>query len=324
MPLITARRRTLAASTCAVVALALSACGSSDDSSSTNADAKGGQAGITLKVGQFSWTAAAVETQIISQIAQAHPELGVKDVEPVTIDPAPGWVGLQRGDIDVLPEVNLPNQQEFADKAKAKADLVSETYGGAVQGWFVPRYAVEGADAPAKGLTSIDQLNRYKDAFDGTLYDADPGWVTSQQNTKRLKAYGLDLEHSNSSEAALVAQVKRAFARKQPILLYFYKPHWLFQRYDLVQLKEPNPYEDGCFTKGNDTCAIPTLAAWIAARKDLKERAPKFYAALQKVKIPIGDIEQALDEVDQKKQTPEAVAKRWVDEHRAEIDQWTS
>lgn len=324
MPLTPARVRSVLASSAALACLALTACGSSDDASSTNASSSSSSKGIELKVGQFSWTAAAVETQIISRIAQDHPELGVKSVKAVAVDPAPGWVGLGRGDLDLLPEVNLPNQQAFADKAQAKTSLVSETYGGAVQGWFVPRYAVEGPDAPAKGLTSIDQLNQYKGVFDDTLYDSDPGWVTTAQNTKRLKAFDLDLKHSNSSEAALVAQVKRAFAKKQPILLYFFKPHWLFQKYDLVQLKEPKPYTKGCFEGGNDACAIPTLAAWIAARKDLEQRAPKFYAALKQVKIPIGDIEQALDAVDQQKQTPEQVAQAWVEKHRAEIDRWVS
>ncbi|MEA2296235.1 MAG: glycine betaine/proline transport system substrate-binding protein [Solirubrobacteraceae bacterium] len=309
----------LAATVCMTAGLV--ACGSADDSGSS---AAGGGKGIELKVGQFSWTAAQVETQVLAEIARAHPDLGVSSVKAVPVDPAPGWVGIQRGDIDVLPEVNLPNQQTFADKAKADVDLTSETYGGATQGWFVPRYAVEGADAPAKGLTSVDQLNHFKGVFDRTLYDADPGWVTTQQNTKRLKGFALDFKHSTSSEAALIAQLKRAYAKKQPILLYFYHPSWIFSQFQLVQLKEPKPYSASCFTGSDDACAIPTLAAWIAARKDLAERAPKFAAALKNVKIPLADLEKILDQVDQKGVDAETAAKQWVEEHKSEVDQWVS
>ena len=281
-------------------------------------------AGIEIKAGQFSWTAAEVETEILGRLAAAHPELGVSKVTPVRIDPAAGWLGLQRGDLDLLTEVNLPNQQAFADKAKDEVNLVSQTYDGAAQGWFVPKYLVDGPTAPAAGLTRIDQLNDYADKVGGALYDADPGWVTTQQNTKRLAAYGLTIQHKPSSEAALIAQLDRQYKRQEPILLYFYHPHWVFQDYDLVQLEEPNPYKDGCFTGADDKCAIPTLAAWIGARKDLETRAPKFYAALAKIEIPLTDIEAMLNQVDQEKKAPADVAQAWIDEHKTEIDTWVA
>lgn len=302
--------------------LLLAAAGCS--SSSSDPGEQSASEGIEIKAGQFSWTAAELQTEIIRQLAEEHPDLGVSTVTSVQVDPATGWVGLQRGDLDLLTEVNLPNQQTFADKAAAEVNLVSETYGGATQGWFVPKYLVDGANAPAAGLKSIDQLNDYADKVGGTLYDADPGWVTTQQNTKRIEGYGLSLEHKTSSEAALIAQLKRSYDKQEPILLYFYHPHWLFEAYDLVQLEEPNPYREGCFTGDDNTCAIPTLAAWIGARKDLEQRAPKFYAALGKIEIPLTDIESMLDQVDQQKKKPEDVAEQWITDHQSEIDTWLS
>ncbi len=313
----TSRPARWGAALAATTMLTLAACGSSS-SDSASAD------GVELTVGQFSWTAAAVETEILAAIAEEHPDLGVSSVKTVKVDPAAGWVGLQRGDIDVLPEVNLPNQQTFADKAAKTTELVSETYGGATQGWFVPKYLVEPGGA-AEGLTSIDQLNEYKDKVGGTLYDADPGWVTSQQNTDRIKAFGLDIQHKTSSEAAVIAQLKRAYDRKEPILFYFYRPSWIFSAYDLVQLDEPKPYKDDCFTDGGPSdCAIPTLAAWTAANKDVAEKAPKFAAALKNVKIPLEDIEALLAESEDKGTKPDALAKQWLADHQAEVDQWVS
>jgi ABC-type proline/glycine betaine transport system substrate-binding protein len=105
------------------------------------------------------------------RIAMEYPQLGVSDVEFIGTDVAPAWIGLRRGDTDVLVEVDLPNQQHLLDEAEGQADVVSQLFADAGQGFFVPRFTVEGPDAPAAGLKSIDQLNEYKDVFDGTLHD---------------------------------------------------------------------------------------------------------------------------------------------------------
>ncbi len=243
--------------------LGLAACGDSDDDGGSSATAAAGASttaaaseGVDLKVGQFSWTAAAVQTQILAAIAADHPELGVKSISAVRLDPAAGWVGIQRGDVDLLPEVNLPNQQAFADRARGEVELAAKVYDGAVQAWFVPRYAVE-AGGPLDGLRSIDQLNDYKGEVNDTLYDGDAGWITTQQNEKRIKGYDLDLRHAKSSEAALIAQVRRSYDKREPVLFFFYRPHWLFQQFDVVQLEEPNPYRAGCFEGDENQCAIP-------------------------------------------------------------------
>lgn len=313
----------LAAVLCLGVGLA--ACGDSDDDGGSSATAATGASttaeGVDLKVGQFSWTAAAVQTQILAAIAADHPELGVRSISAVRLDPAAGWVGIQRGDVDLLPEVNLPNQQAFADRARDEVELAARVYDGAVQAWFVPRYAVE-AGGPLEGLRSIDQLNDYKDEVNGTLYDGDAGWITTQQNEKRIKGYDLDLRHAKSSEAALIAQVRRSFDKREPVLFFFYRPHWLFQQFDVVQLEEPNPYRAGCFEGDENACAIPAQQSWIAARKDLAERAPRFAAAVRNVQIPLEQVEALLDQVDSRREDPAVVARQWVAEHRAEVDAW--
>ena len=311
-------RRPVLAAVALTLSLLVGACGDDEDA----APAGGGSEAVDIKIGQFSWTAAAVQTEILAAIAENHPELGVAGVESVPLDPAAGWVGIGRGDVDVLPEVNLPNQQPFADKAGDDVELAAKVYDGAVQAWFVPRYAVEGDGAPLAGLTSVDQLDDFKEQLGDTLYDGDAGWITTQQNEKRLKAYELDYKHAKSSEAALIAQVKRSFAQEEPVLFFFYRPHWLFKQFDVVQLEEPKPYADGCFEGGNDQCAIPAQEAWIAARADLADRAPKFAALLQNVQIPLEEIETLLDEVDSKKRDPAEVAPEWVEANQTTVDSW--
>jgi len=281
----------------------------------------GGSSGVTIRAAEFNWTAAAVTNAMLEQMVKDHPDLGVSQIVSTQLDPAAAWAGAARGNVDLITEVALPNQQPLADKAKGKVKLVSQTYGNAAQGWFVPTYAVEPGGAAA-GLKSITQLNEFKSALGGKLIDADPGWVTTEQNTKRLKAYGINYQHVTAGAAAELGQLERSYSRKQPLLIYLYRPHWVFAKYKLTQLQEPDRYRPGCFTGATNKCAIPTLSASIAAASKVQRDAPKFYAMLRRVRIPLPDMERMLEQVDVEKKPAPQVAQRWLSDHEAKVDAW--
>jgi glycine betaine/proline transport system substrate-binding protein len=277
--------------------------------------------GITVQTAQFSWTAAGLTNGILSEIASDHPDLGVSTLATTQLDPAAAWTGAQRGDIDLLTEVALPNQQELADKAADQVDIVSETYGDAAQGWFVPAYAVE-PGGPLEGLTSVDQLNDYAEPLGNKFYDADPGYITTEQNAKRLAGYGITLEQVVSSESAELAQLENSYSREEPIVLYLYHPHAVFAQYDMVQLEEPNPYTDGCLTDGDGACAMPSYSANIAVSKELQEEAPDFVALIENLRISVDEMEEMQKAVDVDGEDVSTVARQWVDDHSDDIDEW--
>jgi glycine betaine/proline transport system substrate-binding protein len=277
--------------------------------------------GIAVQTAQFSWTAAGLTNSILSEIASDRPELGVSTLQTTQLDPAAAWAGAQRGDIDLLTEVALPNQQELADSAAERVEIVSETYGDAAQGWFVPAYAVA-PGGPLEGLTSVTQLNDYADQLGNKFYDADPGYITTEQNAKRLAGYGITLEHVVSSEAAELAQLENSYSRQEPIVLYLYHPHAVFAQYDMVQLEEPTPYTEGCLTTGNGACAMPSYSANIAASTELQEQAPEFADLLVDLRISVEEMEAMQKQVDVDGEDVGTVARQWVDEHATQIDEW--
>lgn len=278
-----------------------------------------------VSIGYFNnYLPAELEADLIDVIVERHAALGISHVTLVGTDVAPAWVGIRRGDTDVLVEVGLPNQQSLLENSAGVVTTVGKLYGDAGQGFFVPRYVVEGAGAPAPGLKRVDQLSNYKQLFSATFYDESPGWQSTKLNSMRLKAYGIDFVHLQLSDAALIASIVRAEERKQPIVFFFYHPHWLFKRFDLVKLEEPNPYHTGCFEDGVGRCAVPSFSAWIAARKDLAARAPRFYALLSQISLPISDVEEMMLRVNNEKQPARQVATAWVDAHHAEVEQWMS
>ncbi|HYX97596.1 MAG TPA: glycine betaine ABC transporter substrate-binding protein [Geodermatophilus sp.] len=313
----TTRSRASAVALAALLTATVAGCSAEKGAES----ATGGGSGVTVQTAQFSWTAAGLTNSILSEIATDHPDLGVSSLATTQLDPAAAWAGAKRGDIDLLTEVALPNQQQLADEAADRVQIVSETYGDASQGWFVPAYAVA-PGGPLEGLTSVTQLNDYADQLGGKFYDADPGYITTEQNTKRLQGYGITLEHVVSSEAAELAQLENSYSREEPIVLYLYHPHAVFAQYDMVQLEEPTPYTDGCLTTGNGACAMPSYSANIAASKDLQEQAPQFVDLLKDFRISVDEMEAMQKQVDVDGEEVATVARQWVDGHADQIDQW--
>jgi glycine betaine/proline transport system substrate-binding protein len=322
------RRHRTRAALCALLAVGttLTACSGGGGASFSGGSGSGSGsaangAGITIKAAEFPWSAAKITNVILSEVAAQHPDLGVAGIETTTLGPAPAWAGAQRGDLDLFTEVALPNQQELADKAKDKVTLVHQTYGDAQQGWFVPTYATQPGQ-PLAGLTSVAQLNDYSAALGGKLIDADPSFITTQQNAKRLQGYGLNLKQVASSEASELAELRRAYQAKEPILVYLYHPHWVFNEFDMTQLQEPSPNTPDCLTTGNGACAMPAYSAWTGASTKVQQEAPKFYAMLQRFEIPVADMETMLKSVDVDKKDANAVAKDWLAANPQRVQQW--
>jgi glycine betaine/proline transport system substrate-binding protein len=308
------RRRLTCAAVLAAACCALAASGCAGDDASAPAPG-------TVRVGEFSWSSASLTNEILEQVVKRHPELGVRRLERERVAPEEGWSDLADGRLDLLTEVYLPNQAEFLERGGADTELVHRVYAGAVNGWFVPNYAVA-PGGRAEGLTSVDQLDRYADAFDGKLYDGEDGWVTTEWNADRIDGFGLDLDQVTDTESELVAALRRAYTDRRPILLYLWRPHWAHSAFDLVMLDEPNGYSGDCFTGARKACAMPTNDSWTAGRTDLGTRLPRFRRFLGGFQIDLAEMERMLLEVDEKRAPAEAVAARWVERHRAEVAAW--
>jgi glycine betaine/proline transport system substrate-binding protein len=283
--------------------------------------AAAGADGPTVRLAQFPWSAAKLTNVILGEVVAAHPELGVGRLKTIQVGPATAWAGAQRGDVDALTEVAMPNQSELAAKAAERIELVHPTYEGAEQGWYVPSYAVEPGQ-PLAGLTSVTQLNDYADALGNRLVDSDPSFLTTEYNAKRLAGYRLDLEQVTSSEAAQIAELRRAYERRQPILVYLYRPHYIFEELALTKLTEPTPARDDCYTTGDGACAMPAYSAWTAASPELARTSPGFAAMLRRFELPLPDVEQMLQRVDVDNQDVEVVAREYVAAHPDRVRQW--
>ncbi len=161
--------------------------------------------------------------------------------------------GMARGDIDVTMEIWPDNVTEALAEGQERKQFVDlgVNFPDATQAWFVPKYLVEGDNAPAKGLKSVADLPKYKDVFadpeepgKGRFYNCIAGWGCEVINSKKLNAYKLTDSYVNfrpGTGAALAAAIESNLRRKKPILFYYWGPTWVMGKVvdDLVQLEEP-------------------------------------------------------------------------------------
>ncbi|MFV0294828.1 MAG: ABC transporter substrate-binding protein [Hyphomicrobiaceae bacterium] len=238
------------------------------------------------------------------------------EVDTIPGSTIPLHAGLARGDIQVMMEVWPGNSPPTWSKGLKDGSLQSlgVNFPDAVQAWYVPKYLVEGDNAPAKGLKSVADLAKFKSVFKdpeepskGRFYNCIAGWQCEITNTKKLHAYGLTKDFTNfrpGTGAALSAAVESAIKRKKPILFYYWAPTWLLGKVgkDVVQIQEP-AYDEAKWkalqalkdpAKAKDATAYPVVKILKGARTDFLEKAPKLKAFLEKYHTTSALVSEAL------------------------------
>jgi glycine betaine/proline transport system substrate-binding protein len=251
----------------------------------------------------------------------------------------PLFQSLRKGDLHIYMEVWLPNTQELYDQAVSNQQVVDVGlyFGDAVQGWFVPRYVVEGDSkrdikAVAPDLKSIDDLKRYAHLFAsqtrpgiGRLMDGSPGWFSYKIDCMKLKAYRLDDKYAQvtlGSGTALFNELDEAYEQGKPILVYLFGPSWPLAKFDLIQLEEPEFTQD-CWST-NKGCEFPLNQVKIVIHKNLPQRAIEVVEFLGKLQLTSEEISQVLLQMREKDLKPEEAAIAWLKENETTWAQWVS
>lgn len=196
---------------------------------------------------------------------------------------------LRSGDVHVLMELWLPNQEEAWTAGLAAGEVYSpgESLGRDWQSAFViPAYLQE----RHPGLDHVEDLKdpQYRQLFataetDGKarLVSCVVGWACERVNAAQIEGYGL-AEHvevvNPSDRAALNADLEAAYERGDPWLGYQWGTNGPALELDVVRLEEP-PYSDECWSI-TMACAYEDATVLIAAGSRLPDIAPEVAAML--------------------------------------------
>ncbi|WP_309061230.1 ABC transporter permease/substrate binding protein [Streptomyces sp.] len=224
------------------------------------------------------------------------------------MDVGPVYTGLASGDLDLNFDAWLPHaQKNYWEKSKDKlTDLGT---------WYEPTSLEIAVPSYVKDVKSLEDLKGKADLFDGRIVGIEPG--TGEMNllkTKVLPGYGLDEEYEvvDGSTPAMLAELKRAYAKKEPVAVTLWSPHWAYSEYELTKLKD----DKKLFGEGNTIHTIasakfpeqyPQLTEWIKNFRMTEEE--------------LGTLEREIKDRGQGHEE-EAVA-AWLEEHPGVVERMT-
>jgi len=258
----------------------------------------------TIIFADFGWDSAQVHNRIAGLIIEKGLGYPIKFVQGETIMLNTALIQAKGGE---APNVNMEtwteNWQDLYDQGLAKGKDAATKQGfinlganfpNSVQGWYVPRYVIEG-DAKrgikpmAPDLKSVSDLPKYwklfKDPEDpgkGRFYSCIPGWSCALVNEKKFKAYGIEENYNimqPGSGPALAASMDTAYRRGKPWLGYYWAPTWVLGKLDMVQLDEPK--FDQKIWDTTKACEYPAVKCDILVHKTLPKEAPEVVAFLK-------------------------------------------
>ncbi|KGD95867.1 glycine/betaine ABC transporter substrate-binding protein [Achromobacter sp. RTa] len=247
----------------------------------------------------------------------------------------PMLAALQRGDVDVTPEV-WPGQIEGAWKkalASGRVLGVGHVY-DAGEGWYVPRYTAE----RHPGLKAASDLARFKDVFAdpedpgrGRIYGCPAGWACGTLNENLLRALGLDRDYSlfaPGSGAAQKAAIVSAYKRKRDIVFYYWTPTSLVGALDLVKLELP-PFDQQAYTCMTDPkCAHPVATEFkpnpvvTGLNAGFAKDAPRLAEFFTKLAVPEDAIDATLGWLENEGKEPEDAARYFLRQYGEVWRQW--
>ncbi|WP_405610872.1 ABC transporter permease/substrate binding protein [Streptomyces sp. NBC_00076] len=257
-----------------------------------------------LDVAWFAWDEDIAVTHLWKNVLERRGyRLNLKQM-----DVGPVYTGLASGDLDLNFDAWLPYaQQNYWDKSKDRLKDLGT--------WYQPTSLEVAVPSYVKGVDSLEDLKGKADTFDGKIIGIEPG--TGEMNllkTKVLPGYGLDKEYKvvDGSTPAMLAELKRAYAKKEPVAVVLWSPHWAYSQYDLTKLKD----DKKLFGEGN---TIRTIS-----NEKFPEQYPQLTKWIKNFRMSEGELGSLEAEITQRGQgkEQEAVA-AWLKEHPEMVDRMT-
>ncbi|MFF9522353.1 ABC transporter permease/substrate binding protein [Streptomyces achromogenes] len=259
--------------------------------------------GQEIRIGYIPWDEGIASTFLWKEILQ---ERGFK-VSTTQYAAGPLYTGLATGQLDFQTDSWLPTTHaEYWKKYGGQLDDLGKWYGPTSLELSVPSYV--------KDVNSLADLKEHASEFDGKIIGIEPsaGMMSLLKSTV-LKKYGLEGTYDvvDGSTPAMLAELKRAYARHQPVLVTLWSPHWAYSDYDLKKLEDP----EGAWGKGDGvhtlarkgfTADNPLVGRWLKDFSMTEEQLTGLEARIQKAG----------------KGKEQHAVRDWLRDHPGLVDKW--
>ncbi|MFF7077911.1 ABC transporter permease/substrate binding protein [Streptomyces lavendulae] len=259
--------------------------------------------GRKVSLGYIPWDEGIASTFLWKELLERR---GFK-VDARQLEAGALYTGLAGGQIDFQTDSWLPvTHAQYWQKYGNKLEDLGSWYGPTSLELAVPSYM--------KDVRSLADLKGRSGEFKGRIIGIEPSaGEMSILKDKVLGEYGLDGEYKvvDGSTPGMLAELKRAYEKKEPVAVVLWSPHWAYSSYELTKLEDPK----GAWGKGD---GIHTLA-----RKGFSDDEPKVAEWLRSFKLTeaqLTGLEAKIQETG-KGQEQQAV-RAWLKDH-PEVDRLT-
>ena len=292
----------------------------------------------SVKVGAPAWTGAQAIAHLIEEVVET--KIG-GEAELVPADNAAIFAAMDagKGDIDVHPDVWLPNQETFTKKyvdGEGSVVLSDKPYEGK------QNFCVTRAFAEEHGVSSIFDLARPEIAEKmdsdgngkGEIWIGAPGWASANVNEVKVRDYGLlpFMEPIRADQSVMTATVGDSIDKGVGYAFYCYSPHAIWFQHDIVRLEEPpfdpeqyvalQPSDDpDWYDKSKVMTEDAIKNVQIAYSKSLEERSPAIAEFLANMQLDGETVSDFAFQIEGGKD-PADVAKEWVAGNAERVDGW--
>ena len=290
----------------------------------------------TVMIGEPSWPGARIMANLIGQVIETRlgGEVGYAPGANAVIFAA---MDGGRGDIDVHPDVWLPNQQSFVDEYNETVTLSEGSYEGS-SGICVPTYMAE-----EHNIRTIYDLATpaAQELFDsdgdgmGEVWVGASGWASTNTFSVRVRDYGIStfLTPTTEDETVFYSRLRDLIEAQEGAAFYCYAPHYVHALYDVTMLEEP-PYDEAMYTmvaadqsanwfeESSIMTGEPVKTIRVAFSNSLFDRNPAAAAFLQAVDMDAAELSELTYQVVENGVETEVAVAAWMEENGDMIDGW--
>jgi glycine betaine/proline transport system substrate-binding protein len=273
----------------------------------------------TIIFGDVSWDSVQVHNRIMAFIIENGLD-GYK-ADFMAGDTLPIINGVVQGDVDVDMESWHSNFRDVYEKGIASGDMIDlgKNLPDGPQGWWIPRYVVEGPDAVAPGLKTVADLPKYANLFKdpedpskGVVYGGVAGWSQLEISQQIFDANNLGDTFNMGvagSGSALAGTMVGAYQKKEPWIGYYWAPTAVLGKLDMIRLAG-SEYEPADVN--------------ILVNKSMLEKAPDVVEILKKYSTSVDDNNEFLANMD-KNDWDTTQAAEWFLKNKEDVwTQWVS
>ena len=277
-----------------------------------------------IKVIKNDWTGQLFSTEVVGGLLKEMEY----NIEYVSAGALPQHPGIAQGNLHLQTEVWTNNVGDlypnFVDKGEIV--VVGDLGLDPREGWVYPPYMEE----KCPGLPNYMALYECQQAFataatfpNGRVITYPADWGTRSRDL--VASLEMPLEPiPGGSEGAMMAELKSAYATKDPILMMIWQPHWLFADLDL-NFVDWNPADGECIEETQvkeSACGFQQAAVHKVVWGGFEDKWPGAFKMVSTFKLTNEDENWAIFEVDNNGRDVEDVAKEWLNKNEALWRPW--